>query len=231
MILRTLKLCLAAVVVAVILSPSVAISKSVKGSELPPPDGAAVIHPGDADYKIGPQDILDINVFQVPDLSKSVQVDTGGKILLPLVGPIQAAGRTPFQLSQDITTALKRTYMKDPQVVVAVKEASSQKVTVDGAVQQPGIYALQGPTTLMQAIALSHGVDAKLANLKKVAIIRTVNHQRTAGLFDLAAIREGRAPDPQVYGQDVIIVDTSGGKSFLSTFSQTFPLFQVIPFL
>jgi len=228
---RTLKLCLAAAVVAVILIPSVSASKPIKGSELPPPDGAAVIHPGDADYRIGPQDVLDINVFQVPDLSKTVSVDTGGKILLPLVGPLQAAGRTPLELSQDLAAALKRTYMKDPQVVIGVKEASSQKVTVDGAVQQPGIYALQGPTTLMQAIALSHGVDPKLANLKKVAIIRTVNHQRTAGMFDLAAIREGRAIDPQVYGQDVIIVDTSGGKSFLSTFSQTFPLFQIIPFL
>src|SRR4051812_31461131 len=106
MISRTLKLSLVAVVVAVFLSPSLATSKPVKGSELPPPDGAAVIHPGDADYRIGAQDVLDINVFQVPDLSKSVQVDTGGKILLPLVGPLQAAGRTPFELSQDLSAAL-----------------------------------------------------------------------------------------------------------------------------
>lgn len=190
-----------------------------------------MIRPGDADYRIGPQDVLDVNVFQVPDLSKSIQVDSGGKILLPLIGPLPAAGRSAFELSQDITTALRKTYLKNPQVVVSVKEASSQKVTVDGAVQQPGIYALQGPTTLMQAIALSRGIDPKLANLKKVAIIRTVNNKRTAGMFNLAAIREGRAPDPQVYGQDVIIVDTSGGKSFLRDFSQTFPLFQILPFL
>lgn len=206
-------------------------SRTAGAKELPPPDSAVLIRPGDADYRIGPQDILDVNVFQVPDLSKAVTVDSGGKILLPLVGPLPAAGRTPFDLSQDITTALKQRYLKDPQVVVSVKEASSQKVTVDGAVQQPGIYALQGPTTLMQAIALSHGVDPKLANLKKVAIIRTVNQKRTAGMFDLAAIRTGQAPDPQVYGQDVIIVDTSSGKSFLRDFSQTFPLFQIIPFL
>ncbi|HEY3694289.1 polysaccharide biosynthesis/export family protein [Phenylobacterium sp.] len=199
--------------------------------ELPPPDSAVSIRPGDADYRIGPQDLLDVNVFQVPDLSKSIQVDSGGKILLPLIGSLPAAGRTAFDLSQDITTALKQRYLKDPQVVVSVKEASSQKVTVDGAVQQPGIYPLQGPTTLMQAIALSHGVDPRVANLRKVAIIRVVNQQRTAGMFDLAAIRAGKAQDPQVYGQDVIIVDTSGGKSFLRDFSQTFPLFQIIPFL
>jgi polysaccharide export outer membrane protein len=210
---------------------AVAASKPATAVQLPPPDSAVLIRPGDSDYRIGPQDLLDVNVFQVADLSKQIQVDSGGKILLPLVGQVTAAGRTTSELSKDIATALQKSYLKNPQVVVSVKEASSQKVTVDGAVQQPGIYALQGPTTLMQAIALARGVDSKLANLKKVAVVRTVNQKRTAGMFDLAAIREGRAEDPQVYGQDVIIVDTSGGKSFLRDFAQTFPLFQILPFL
>lgn len=228
---QSVRLWLAAAAVAVVLSPQIAASRPIQGAELPPPDGAAVIRPGDIDYRIGAQDLLDINVFQVPDLSKSLQVDTGGKILLPLVGSLAAAGKTPAELSQDIAAALRKSYMRDPQVVVSVKEASSQKVTVDGAVQQPGIYSLPGPTTLMQAIALSHGVDTKLANLKKVAIIRTVNQKRTAGMFNLSAIRQGLAPDPQVFGQDVIIVDTASGKSFLRDFSQTFPILQMIPFL
>jgi polysaccharide export outer membrane protein len=199
--------------------------------ELPPPDGAVSIRPGDADYRIGPQDVLDINVFQVQDLSKTLTVDSGGKILMPLLGQVPAAGRTTAQLSKDIAAALETKYMKNPQVVVAVKEASSQKVTVDGAVQQPGIYALQGPTTLMQAVALAHGVDPKLANLHKVAVIRMIHNQRIAAMYDLGSIRQGRSLDPQVYGQDVIIVDTSGGKSFLRDFSQTFPLFSILAFL
>lgn len=199
--------------------------------ELPPPDGAVSIRPGDADYRIGPQDKLDISVFQVEDLTKEVTVDTGGKILLPLVGSIKAAGLTPEELSSNIATSLEKSYMRDPKVVVSVKEASSQKVTVDGAVQSPGIYALQGPTTLMQAIALAKGVDPKLANLKKVAVIRTVNKEKVAGMYNLAEIRVGRANDPQVYGQDVVIVDTSKGKSFLQNFSSTFPILNIIPFL
>lgn len=198
---------------------------------LPPPDTAVSIRPGDADYRIGPQDTLDINVFQVADLTRSVQVDTGGKIILPLVGQITAAGRTPGELSSDIAAALGKSYLKDPQVVVSVKEASSQKVTVDGAVTQPGIYALNGPTTLMQAVALAHGVDPRLANLKRVAVIRTVKSQATTAVFDLAAIRQGKAEDPQIYGHDVIIVDTSSGRSFLRDLGQMSPLLSVLPFL
>lgn len=210
-----------------------AASQAVAGppTVLPPPDGAVSIRPGDTDYRIGPQDVLDINVFQVSDLTKTVQVDTGGKILLPLVGQMTAAGRTPGELSADLVAALSKTYMRDPQVVVSVKEASSQKVTVDGAVAQPGIYALQGPTTLMQAVALAHGLDQKLANPKKVAVIRVVNTKRVTGFYNLAAIRDGKAPDPQIYGKDVIIIDTSSGKAFLSNMSGAMPLIGLLPLL
>jgi polysaccharide export outer membrane protein len=202
-----------------------------KGGELPPPDGAVAVRLGDENYRIGPQDVLDINVFQVPDLTRTVTVDTGGKVLLPLVGQLVAAGTTPAELSANLAKALEQKYMRDPQVVVSVKEASSQKVTVDGAVQSPGIYALPGPTTLMQAFALAKGVDSRLANIKKVAVIRTVQNKKVAGLYNLAAIRQGEAIDPQVYGQDVVIVDTSKGKSFLRDFSQAFPILNIIPFL
>jgi polysaccharide export outer membrane protein len=222
-----------AAVAAVAVFVSLAASPVLAGGPvvLPPPDGAVSIRPGDADYRIGPQDVLDINVFQVADLTKTVQVDIGGKILLPLVGQITAAGRTPGQLSEDLKTALSKTYMRDPQVVVSVKEASSQKVTVDGAVMQPGIYALQGPTTLIQAVALARGLDPKLANPHKVAVIRTVNNKRMTGIYNLAAIREGKAPDPQIYGQDMIIIDTSSGKSFLSNMGSAMPLIGLLPLL
>ena len=198
---------------------------------LPPPDGAVAIRPGDTDYRIGPQDVLDINVFQVSDLTKTVRVDTGGKILLPLVGQMNAAGRTPGELSADLVAALSKTYMRDPQVVVSVKEASSQKVTIDGAVMQPGLYPLQGPTTLIQAVALARGIDPKLANPKKVAVIRTVNSKRVTGFYNLSAIREGKAADPQIYGQDVIIIDTSAGKSFLSNMGSAMSIIGLLPLL
>jgi polysaccharide export outer membrane protein len=188
---------------------------------LPPPD--AVNRPSaGADYRIGAQDMLDIDVSQVPELSKPFEVDTGGNLLLPLVGQVRAAGRTPAELSEDIANALKKKYMKDPQVVVSVKEAQGQKITVDGAVGQPGVYPLNGPTTLMQAVSLAKGADPHFANVHKVAIFRQVNGTRKSAFYDLQQIRTGQAEDPAVYGSDIVVVDTSGSKSFFNTYSGAF---------
>jgi polysaccharide export outer membrane protein len=176
------------------------------------------------DYRIGAQDMLEINVSQVPELSKPVQVDTGGNILLPLVGQVRAAGRTPAELSTDIATELKKKYMKDPQVVVSVKDAQGQKITVDGAVTQPGVYALNGPTTLLQAVSLAKGANPQLANMHRVAIFRQVNGTRQSAFYDLTRIRSGEAEDPPVYGSDIVVVDTSGTKSFVQTFQGGFGL-------
>jgi polysaccharide export outer membrane protein len=188
---------------------------------LPPPDSLRHSAAG-SEYRIEPMDTLDINVSQVAELSKPVQVDTSGKVLLPLIGQIQAAGRTPSELSDDIATALKQKYMKDPQVVVGVKEAQGEKITVDGAVGAPGMYPLAGPTTLMQAVSMAKGADPHFANVHRVAIFRMVNGQRQSAFYDLAQIRSGQAEDPQVYGSDIVVVDTSGSKSFFNNYSGAF---------
>jgi polysaccharide export outer membrane protein len=202
----------AAAVLALAAAPALA------ATPLPPPDTIARITPGATEYLIGPADTLDINVNQLPEFTKTVEVDPSGRILLPLIGQVQAAGRTPAQLSDDIAVALKKKYMKDPLVVVSVKEAQGQKVTVDGAVSKPGVYPLAGPTTLLQAVALAQGPDPKLANPKKVAIFRTVGGERRAAFYDLTQIRTGKAEDPVVYGNDIVVVDQSGAKSFMQNF-------------
>jgi polysaccharide export outer membrane protein len=176
------------------------------------------VHAAVGDYRIGPQDILEINVSQVEELSKPVTVDSSGKILMPMIGQIQAAGRTTTELSGDIAAALKKKYMKDPQVVVAIKEGMGNRVTIDGAVNAPGVYPLAGPTTLLQAVSLAKGPDNKLANTKRVAIFRNIGGQRRSAFYDLNQIRSGKAEDPAVYGNDIVVVDTSGGKSFLQNF-------------
>jgi polysaccharide export outer membrane protein len=182
---------------------------------LPPPDQSVRATPGAAAYQISPGDSLDINVSQLPELTKTVSVDPAGKILLPLIGQVQASGRSPEQLSNDIATDLKKKYMKDPIVVVAVKDAQGEKVTVDGAVSKPGVYPLAGRTTLLQAVALASGPDPKLANPKRVAVFRTIGGQRRSAFYDLTQIRTGKAEDPVIYGNDIIVVDESGAKSFM----------------
>jgi len=178
------------------------------------------------DYAIGPQDTLEITVFQVADLSKTVRVESNGAILLPLIGQMNAGGRNPKQLSHDIALELSKTYMKDPLVTVTVKESASLKVTVDGAVVQPGIYPISGKTTLMQAIALARG-PTELANLKEVAIFRNEGTRRLSALFDLSSIRDGKMADPAVMANDVIVVETSRGRTFLRNLSTVIPLLQL----
>lgn len=209
----------AATLLALAASPTLAAS-----SLLPPPDTGARVTPGATEYRIGPQDVLEISVNQLPELTRTVQVDPGGKILLPLIGQVQATGRTPPELSEDIAVALKKTYMKDPQVTVGVKEAQGQKVTVEGAVSSPGVYALAGPTTLLQAVALAKGVDNKLANEHRVGIFRTIGGTRRSAFYDLTQIRSGKSEDPPIYGNDIVVVDTSGAKSFFQNYSGGFGL-------
>src|SRR6185437_10646255 len=130
LVMRRASLPLAAAALVALAAPS-ALAAS---HSLPPPDAAAQARAGPGDYRIGPGDVLNINVDQAAELSKTFEVDTSGRLLLPLVGEIPAAGRTPAELSDDIAVALKKKYMKNPQVLVSLKEAQGQRVTVDGAV-------------------------------------------------------------------------------------------------
>jgi len=161
------------------------------------------------EYTIGVGDKLSVRVFQVPDLSfDQLVVDTSGDIQMPLIGAVRATGQTAGQLSTQIAERLSAQYLRNPQVTVTVTEAASQKITVDGAVTKPGVYEMRGSTSLLQAVAMAEGPTA-VADLTQVAVFRTISGQRSVALFDLQAIRQGRAEDPAVLGDDVVVVDTS----------------------
>lgn len=179
--------------------------------ELPPPTPAAVTPA--TEYVIGALDKLSVSVFQVPELTQSgLQVDAGGELNLPLIGGVHAAGKTTQQLSQEIAARLSKSYLQNPQVSVSVDEANSQKITVEGAVNQPGVFPITGPTTLLQAVAMARGPD-KTADIRRVAIFRNINGKRAAAVFDLRAIRSGEATDPEVYGSDIVVLQSSGMKN------------------
>ena len=167
------------------------------------------------EYRIGVGDKLDVRVFQVVDLSfEELVVDTSGNINMPLIGAVRGSGRTAGEMATDIAGRLAARYLRDPQVTVTVKEAASQKITVDGAVTKPGVYEMRGSTSLLQAVAMAEG-PTRVADLTKVAVFRSIDGRRSVALFDLSAIRQGRASDPQVLGDDVIVVDTSRLSSAL----------------
>ena len=171
--------------------------------------------PTDTEYHIGVGDKLDVRVFQVADLSfEELVVETSGNINLPLIGAVRGAGRTAGEMASDIGGRLAARYLRDPQVTVTVREAANQKITIDGAVTKPGVYEMRGSTSLLQAVAMAEG-PTRVADLTKVAVFRNLDGRRSVALFDLSAIRQGRASDPQVLGDDVIVVDTSRLSSAL----------------
>lgn len=178
-----------------------------------------------ADYLIGVGDKVDVTVFQVEDLSfEELVVDTSGNVQLPLIGAVRGAGRTAGQMSADIAERLAARYLRNPQVTVAVREAASQKITVDGAVTKPGVYEMRGSTSLLQAVAMAEG-PSRVADLSKVAVFRNIDGRRSVAVFDLTAIRQGRASDPQVLGDDVVVVDTSRLNAALREAVSALPAF------
>lgn len=111
----------------------------------------------DRDSRIGPDDLLDISVFEAPELNGTVRVSAGGEISLPLLGPIPAAGRTPRELELALETLL-RSYMKDPHVSVFIHELQSRAVSVVGAVKAPGVFQIRDTKTVIEVLSLAGGL-------------------------------------------------------------------------
>jgi polysaccharide biosynthesis/export protein len=177
--------------------------------------------PGTGAYKIGPLDVLDISVFKVPELSKSVQVADTGSVNLPLVGEVPVAGRTAQEVERNLTTLLGKKYLQSPQVTVFVKEYNSQRVTIEGAVKKPGVYPIRGKTTLLQFIATAEGLTD--AAEQDVAVFRDVEGTRSVAKFNIENLRTGLAADPAVQQGDVIVVNTSAAKLAFQNFLKLVP--------
>lgn len=233
-ILRTLVvLFLVAALVACATSTSGSVrsgtSKAVTSTEeLGAPDTRADsgAYTGASEYRVGAQDLLEVSVFQVNDLNRTVRVNSNGQISLPLIGVLQAGGNTVQELEALIAQKLSDEFLQAPQVTVFVKEFTSQRVTLEGAIAKPGIYPITGKTSLLQALAMGGG-PTDLANLQGVVVFRMIDGRKMAAAFDLKQIRAGDAPDPLVYGDDIIVIDQSGARTGLRRVLETLPVFNL----
>jgi polysaccharide export outer membrane protein len=194
----------------------------VEQTQLPPPAGVDPAS-GDRPFRIGGFDRLSVIVFGIPELSQTVQTDASGRLSLPLVGQLEALGKTPAELAQEITARLSARYVRNPQVTVNVDETVSHTLTVDGQVREPGQYPVLGRMTLMRAVAVAKGTT-EFARLQDVVVFRTVGTQQMAALYNLEAIRRGLYPDPELFASDVVVVGDSAARRLFRDILQASPL-------
>lgn len=165
-----------------------------------------------ADYAIGANDLLEIEVFGVDELKRTVRVNSSGQVSLPLIGAVAVAGLTSADAQALIARAYEKDYLRDPQVSIFIKEFTSQRITIDGAVARPGIYPLVGQVTLLRALAMAGG-GGQLADLENVVLFRPgANGQSIAERYDVDKIRLGEVPDPVMQGDDILVVNRSGAR-------------------
>jgi polysaccharide export outer membrane protein len=159
----------------------------------------------ESDYVIGPDDVLAVNVWKEPELSRSVLVRPDGKITLPLLRDTQASGSTPGQLQARIEKILSD-YISKPEVTVIVQEAKSRKFNILGQVQKPGSYLLNSPVTVLDAIALAGGFR-EWAKVNSIYILRDAASGSPQKIpFHYKDVVKGLAPNLQLNVKDTIIV-------------------------
>jgi polysaccharide biosynthesis/export protein len=196
--LRQLQLAVTALLLMTIASPARAqdapeTQKPVKAATA---DAATKTATDDPNYMIGAQDVLDINVWKEPEVSRTVPVRPDGKISLPLLNDVQAAGLTPTQLATQITESLKK-FVANPQVTVIVTTINSQRVYILGEVTRPGAYPLLPGMTILQALS-SGGGFTQYANSKKIYLLRQVNGKQEKYPFNYKDAIAGRHPEQNI---------------------------------
>ncbi|MGA2019353.1 MAG: polysaccharide biosynthesis/export family protein [Candidatus Sulfotelmatobacter sp.] len=163
--------------------------------------------PHDDNFVIGNDDVLAINVWKEPDISRSVPVRSDGRISLPLVGEVQAAGRTPLRLEQDIAAKLKN-YIGEPEVTVIVQQINSQKFNILGQVNRPGTYAITDSATVLDAIAVAGGFR-DFAKQKSIYVLRlSADGVQSQIPFNYKEVVKGQNPGQNIKLQphDTIVV-------------------------
>jgi len=196
-----------AIIVALILMvsvPMVFCQEDKQGAEKKGPEPQWM--PVSEGYVIGPEDLLSIHVWKEEALSRTVPVRMDGKISLPLVDDIQAAGYTARQLKEVLTKRLKE-FIESPNVSVTVVEANSYKVYISGQVRTPGVIRLRNETTILQIIPMAGGFT-DWANQKKILVIRKEDGKEKRITVNYKKIVKGDAPESNIIlkAGDTVIV-------------------------
>lgn len=169
--------------------------------------------------KIAKNDLLEIDVFQVNELDRTVQVNDEGNVSLPLIGEVEAAGKNAANLELEIEQAYGERYLQSPQVSVFVKESVGQRVVVNGQVGKAGIFPVTSGSTLLSIISQAGGLQ-KIADPSKIFVYRDYADEQLVARYSIKNIRTGRDPDPAIYGGDVVVVFSSSSRVAMENLTQ-----------
>lgn len=168
-----------------------------------------------SEYRIGPQDLLEIEVFNVNDLKRTVRVNSNGLVTLPLIGNVNVGSLTAQEAEALIASQLAEKYLQNPQVSVFIREFTSQRFTVEGAVNKPGIYPMTGRITLLRALALAGG-GATMADMSEIKMFRfNERGDRETFSYNADDIRNGTKEDPVLRNDDVVVVQRDRTRALL----------------
>lgn len=160
---------------------------------------------------IAENDVLEVDIFQVNELDRVVQVDSRGMIAMPLIGEVPATGRSPQGLANEVARLYGAKYLQSPQVTVFMKESNGRLVTIDGEVGRAGKYPTTSSSTLMGVLTEAGGLN-QIADKSKIFVFRDFDGEKLVANYNLNKIRKGIAHDPQIYGGDIVVVFPSGAR-------------------
>lgn len=168
------------------------------------------------EYRIGPNDLLEVEILNLENAKRTVRVNAAGAITLPLIGPVIVAGLTQQEVETHVASLYGEKYLQDPQVSVFIKEFTTERITVDGAVVKPGIYPLVGQMTLLRVLALAGGFGT-IAKRNQVMLFRQgESGERQVATFDVDKIRGGEQEDPLIRGDDLIVVQRDSTRAAIT---------------
>lgn len=157
---------------------------------------------------MGPGDVVEVRVYQEKELSGLYRLGADGTIRVPLVGQIEASGKSPNTLATELTERLKDGFIRDPQVSVLIKEFNSKKVVVVGNVRKPGTFRFEDDMTIVQAVSLAGGLT-KLAEKNGLVLTRVIDGKEKKFVVPFENIGLGRAPNVVLQPGDIVFVPES----------------------
>lgn len=188
-------------------SEAVAVQPPLLVERLPLVKDRGIGHP----HLIRVGDLLEVDVYLEDSLDKVVRVDRTGQVVLPLIGNVKAAGRTILGFARALEAEYRGSHLQDPEITVFIAETTEPQITVDGAVNNPGLYTISDEATLIQVLALVGGFN-DVADSRKVFVFRDYDGRKLVSNYNVLEIREGRLADPRIYEGDTIVAFRSGAK-------------------